>query len=78
MRGVRRSMMLNRAWRGRPARCRALLVAARQEARGVLDEDHRDVVDVAEADEARDFQRRIDVDLPGLLTALLLATKPTT
>jgi hypothetical protein len=42
----------------------ALLLAPRQEARGVLHEHQRDVVEVAEADEARDLERRVDVDLP--------------
>ncbi len=43
---------------------------ARQEAGGVFQEDQRDVVDVAEADEARvSCKRRVDVDLTADATA---------
>ena len=42
-----------------------LLLATRQEAGGVFHEDDRNVVDVAEADEAGDLDRRVAVDLAG-------------
>ena len=63
MLGVRRSMIESSS---APLEDDAPATPARlpgQEARGVLEEDHGNVVEVAEADEARALARRVDVDL---------------